>query len=332
MKVFFIVPDYDSPSWGIGMLYHLANMTHDIGLSVSILKLQKNLKKPLWIDCKAIISSLPSIKHSLSIDDIFIVPEVMVTDKDIVNLPGRKICLIQGSVLIPIGLKTYEDYQSLGYERVITTMPHISHVVQSFWPIDTSIISPFVADYFFESDDVLDIWKRKRQILLFPKPGYTEAGYFDYQIALNLLTRKILEINDNTWEDSKKWKVIEIRNLSHKEVAKLMAQSCFLVNTNCFESFNATVPEAMATGCIPFCYEAFGGKDFLIDEMNAFVFRNNYIYPMLNGLISIVKDFENEIERLLIIQDNGIATAMRYTKKRTKVELIAFYNKMGLLH
>ena len=36
----------------------------------------------------------------------------------------------------------------------------------------------------------------------------------------------------------------------------------------------------MAAGCVPICYDAFGGQDFLVDGENAFVFPNHHVYPL----------------------------------------------------
>jgi hypothetical protein len=44
---------------------------------------------------------------------------------------------------------------------------------------------------------------------------------------------------------------VELENKTHREVARVLRQAALHVNVNCQESFNATVPEAMAAGCIP---------------------------------------------------------------------------------
>ncbi|MCB0669860.1 MAG: glycosyltransferase, partial [Saprospiraceae bacterium] len=127
------------------------------------------------------------------------------------------------------------------------------------------------------------------------------------------------------------WSVIELKNKSHLEVAHLMQESLFFINTNCFESFNTTVPEAMAAGCITFCYEAFGGQDFLINEENAFVFPNNYVYPLLSKVLNIVNDLESYMEKIGRIQDHGLHTARQFEKSRTITELKRFYQKFGII-
>jgi len=332
MQIYFLAPDHHVPSWGMGMIYHMAEISNQLGINASILSLSNNAEMPRWLEVSVRLSTLTAARESIRQDDILIVPEVMVTEAAILDLQIRKIVFIQGSVMIPIGLKSYDDYQALGFTNAIAVLPHISLVVQRFWPIEIAVVAPFVADYFFADVDKLDLGGRRRQILLFPKPGYKEAGYFDYEIVLSLLNKKLIEINAQLPNPATHWNLVEIRGRSHKEVAGLMQESCFFVNTNCFESFNTTVPEAMAAGCITFCYEAFGGQDFLLHEENAFVFRNNYVYTLLDRLVSTLIDFENLSEALRQIQQNGISTAKKYVRTRTKMELSLFYKGVGVEH
>ena len=76
------------------------------------------------------------------------------------------------------------------------------------------------------------------------------------------------------------WTVVELENKPHRHVARIFRQAAIHINVNCQESFNATVPEAMAAGCIPVCYEAFGGQDYLRDGENAYVFPTHHAYPL----------------------------------------------------
>ena len=68
-----------------------------------------------------------------------------------------------------------------------------------------------------------------------------------------------------------------MRGLTHVQTAEMMKRSALLLNLSALESFNALVPEALAAGCIAFCYEAYGGRDYLRPGENAFVWPNNYV-------------------------------------------------------
>jgi hypothetical protein len=309
----------------------MTDISGDLGLDAEILRMTENTSMPPWLNLNVRQSTLSTTKDQIRDDDLLIVPDILAADLTVQKLKGVKVVYIQGSVMIPLGLKSYKNYQALGFGHSITTMPHITEVLENFWPISSTIISPFISDYFFASQKMAGILERKKQILLFPKPDYKEAGYFDYGITLSVLHQKLKIINEMHSARDSNWSVVELKDRSHSEVARLMQESLFFVNTNCFEAFNATVPEAMAAGCINFCYEAFGGQDFLIDEENAFVFPNNYIYPLLNKLLIVIKDLEGHLEKLKQIQNQGLDTAQKFTKSRTKGELKIFYEKLGII-
>jgi glycosyltransferase involved in cell wall biosynthesis len=119
--------------------------------------------------------------------------------------------------------------------------------------------------------------------------------------------------------------IIELENRSHEEVAKLMKESAFFVSVNTHEAFNSTVPEAMAAGCIVVCYEAYGPKDFLINNQNAFVFPNNYVYPLISKLYELIDNHLNIQNKLAEIRSNAYKTACKYTMRNTEHALIDFF-------
>lgn len=67
-----------------------------------------------------------------------------------------------------------------------------------------------------------------------------------------------------------------------------MKKAAFFIATNTFESFNASVVEAMAAGCINVCYEGFGPRDYLENNSNAFVFNNNEAYELCRHLFFLL--------------------------------------------
>ena len=90
------------------------------------------------------------------------------------------------------------------------------------------------------------------------------------------------------------WRVVELKDKPHRYVARVFKQAAIHVNVNCQESFNATVPEAMAAGCIPICYEAFGGKDYLRDGENACVLPTHHAYPLMERTLELMTSWDAE--------------------------------------
>jgi glycosyltransferase involved in cell wall biosynthesis len=127
-----------------------------------------------------------------------------------------------------------------------------------------------------------------------------------------------------------RWEIVELRGLTHHEAAETLREACLFVNLNCFEAFNTTVPEAMAAGAVPVCYEAYGGRDFLRDGDNAFVFPNNSLLPLIERVVDLMAAPEPEREaRLVAIRQRAWETAARYTPEATAVALREFFDGMG---
>ena len=141
-----------------------------------------------------------------------------------------------------------------------------------------------------------------------------------------MLERKCTQPVNANKESS--WKVLVLKEKTHRETADILRKSAFLANVNCREAFNTTVPEAMAAGCIPICYDAYGGRDFLENGINAYVFPNNHIYPLLEKLFELMDNYDSVQEELSRIRNNAFQTACRYREEHTEKVLTDFYTSI----
>ena len=89
-----------------------------------------------------------------------------------------------------------------------------------------------------------------------------------------------------------------------------------------FEALNTSVVEAMASGCIVFCYEGFGPRDFLENGKNAFVFPNNEPYLLVEKLYEVLDNYEHKQVQLKQMQIYARKTAERYSYINLKTELL----------
>jgi len=327
--IYYFIPDYDKPSWGIGMLYHHVHLLNKNGFDATVLHGQAPFKLS-WIDLDVPVAYMDQSRFVPSWNDILIIPETVAGDKKILDIPGRKIVFVQNSFLILLHLSKVFTYRELGYEHVFTYLPHLREILDRHFAIDNTDIPPFVAPYFYLEPVKTTTSRRKKQILLFPKPGTYDYA-IDYDIITKMLRRKLEEnmntkLVDKIFRRKDNWKIVELEHKSHKEVARLMQESAFFVSINTREAFNSSVPEAMATGCIVLCYEAYGPKDFLENGENAFVFPNNYVYPLIDKLFSLIDNYYNIQEELAKIRDNAYQTACAYTVENTEIALIRFFN------
>ncbi len=317
-RVYFLVPDHSVPSWGVGMILHLNRISRKMGVDAALVFQNKHTDLS-WILMDLKRMHLEQLVNKVRSTDILIVPEVMTGIKIIQQLDCRKVIFIQNGFLIPDALGQARSFQELGYERALVVMKHLEKILIDFWPIPVSIVSPLVPAYFY-STSLGKIEDRKKQIILFPKEDYEKAGYHDFRIA-----RKILD----KWVENTPWKIIELKGLSHQKVSKLMKESRFFISTNCFESLNASVAESMAAGCVTFCYEAFGGQDYLRGGVNAYVYPNNYIYPLLKAVRSCMIA-PNKV-KLNEMRIRARDTVTAFDGRITKSELLLFWNEMKLI-
>ena len=322
--IYYFIPDYDRPSWGIGMLYYHVHLLNRNGFNAKVLHEELPFKLS-WLKLNVPVEYLNQRTSFSARNDILIVPEVLAGDKRITDIPARKVVFVQNCFSILRNLDNAYTYRELGYEHALTYLPHLHGILRKHFKTSTTDIPAFVAPYYFQEPDETTDSRRKRQIILFPKPRA-----MDYDIVIRMLRRKLekptnKKLINRIIKGREPWKIVELENKSHTEVAELMKQSLLFVCVNTHESFNASVPEAMAAGCIVVCYEAYGPKDFLEDSKNAFVFPNNYVYPLIDKLFKLVDNIENAKHNLAKLRLNAYKTACKFKVEDTERALTAFF-------
>ncbi|HEV3197043.1 MAG TPA: glycosyltransferase [Bryobacteraceae bacterium] len=317
-RILYYTPDTNQPSWGIGMLYTHVRLLVENGFDARVLHRQSAFRLA-WLDIEVPREALDDPDFHLSPDDLLVVPEVVVARQVVRDLHCRRIVFVQGSSLIVPGLREHHGYADLGYERAIAVMPHVAKILERHFDLPVSVIPPSIAPYFF-ADLVAQAVppanpERQPQIALYPKPLCEDQQNLEWLLRRGLSGRE-------------PWRLVELCGLSHRQVAEVMRQSAFHVSVNCQESFNATVPEAMAAGCIPVCYEAYGGQDFLRDGHNAYVFPNHHLYPLVERLFELMDDYPNRSEELATMRARAFQTATGYREARTAQALVEFYRPL----
>jgi len=318
-RVFYLVPEYHRPSWGVALLHRHVSMLRRHDVPAWALQRRRNAV-PAWLENPAPIRYLNEERLDVSETDVLVVPEVLAHEGSKLPVRCRRIVFVQGAFLILKPFETAISYPELGYEGAMAILPHVAEILTRHFETPAEIVPPFIARYFFVQPN--QPTARRKRILLFPKEGYREAGYFDLDILRKLLGR-ILPKNPD-------WEILEVTGLSHRQVARLMQESMFMVNLNCLEAFNTTVPEAMAAGCIPFCYEAYGGRDFLHDGDNAFVFPNNEVFGLAATLEEMMATSNDRQEDLARMRREGFRTALRFTEEKTETALLHAMNSWGV--
>jgi glycosyltransferase involved in cell wall biosynthesis len=312
MRVLYYVSDTNIPSWGVGMIYTHVRILCANGIDAAVLHTQPGFR-PTWMSFDAPRLYIGDGSLRVGPDDLLVVPEVHAAEENVLNIARRRIVFIQASSYIAPCLGSAKNYSQLGYMGAIAIMPHVRDIVERHYGVEAPVIPPCVAPWFFESQTAATA--RKRQIVLCPKPWCR-----DFPIIRHALRTKARALG---------WTVVELENKAHRHVARVFRQAAIHISVNCQESFNATVPEAMAAGCIPICYEAFGGQDFLRDGENAYVFPTHHAYPLIEHTLELMASWDAKRKELARIRRGGQTTARRYTEALTEKALLAYFRNLS---
>ncbi len=312
MRVLYYTPDTHVPSWGVGMIYTHVRLLSSNGIDAAVLHDQPGFR-PNWLDDDAPRVYRGNQSFRLDAEDLLVVPEVHAAEQEILDSGRRRVVFVQASSYIAPGLRGADDYRQLGYEGAMAVMPHVRDIVERHYGVPAPVIPPCVAPSFFRNG-ATRADRRNREIVLCPK-----AWCRDFPIVRQMLTARAGLLG---------WRVIELENRPHRHVAQAFHGAAIHVNVNCQESFNATVPEAMASGCIPICYEAFGGRDFLRHGQNAYAFPTHHAYPLIEHTLDLMANWDNRKKEVGRIRRGGAATARRYTEARTEKALIAYFRSL----
>jgi glycosyltransferase involved in cell wall biosynthesis len=310
--IYYAVADYAPLSWGVGMIYEHVRMLREAGYEAVVLH-ERSPFRPDWVDADAPVAYRDDPSLTLTAEDLVVVPEVLAADEWLRAQPWRRVVFVQGSFLIVRGLGDASDYRALGYERAMGVLPHVARAVERHFGVEADVVPPFVAPYFFEPASA----PREKRVLFAVKDGYRALGIPDQEIARRLLEKEIARRGG--------WELLPLEGFTHRETAALMRSSMFLVNVFSHEAFNTTVPEAMAAGCVPVCYEAGGPRDFLKGGVNAIVFPNQDVYALVERVCDLVDRFdESALDRL---RRGGRETAESYSPARTRAALLTFFSR-----
>lgn len=324
MPIYYFVPENDRPSWGAGMLYYHVFLLNKFNIPAVVLheRFPYRLK---WLEVNVPFKYL---NRTLDIEknDILVIPEYYADLFSLRKIQCKKIVFVQNAFYIFDGLKNGLRYEDLGIRCVLYYMPHLKKALKMITSLPLFEVPPFIAPYYFSQNEL----NRKLRILIYPK-----FENRDWEILNRLLKEHLLVRQQSKFlrllKPGKIWEIVELKNRKHFEVANEMQNATFFISLNTNEAFNSSVPEAMAAGCINICYEGVGPGDFLRNNVNAFVFPNNHIFPLIEKVLELVSNFENFQDELSQIRANAYLTAESYRVEQLELSLKGLFGNDGQL-
>jgi hypothetical protein len=318
--IFYLCPDHAEPSWGVGLLHWHVALLRAAGFEACVVHEHAPFR-PSWCEVDVPVRHLDTLAEAPGPADTLVVPEVLAAHPFAQGSVARRVVFVQAAFLVQRGLAGAPDLRALGYEDALAVLPHVAQVVERFYGVRATLVPPFAAPYFFTAGaaGAAPAAERERRVVLVSKAGYRALGFPDEEIVAALLGRGLAAHPE--------WSLEILVGRSHRQVAELFGRSMFLVNVNTMESFNATVPEAMAAGCVPFCYEAIGGRDVVVDRQNAMVFANHDAFRLTEELLDWIEHFAQRREPLERLRAGGRATAASFTPAATSEALVRFFSR-----
>lgn len=317
-RIFYLTPDHPEPSWGVGLLYHHVETLRRAGFDARVLHLRAPFRLR-WLESDVPIEYLDRMPAGRP-DDLVVVPEVLAAEAPRMLWRCRWGVFVQGSFLILAGHDRAFRYPELGFRFALAVLPHVAEVIGRHFGLEARVVPPAIAPYFLRSEDEIRSLARRRLVLLSAKREYSQVGFPDYDILGKLFRRHVEE-------EKPGWELLELSGLTHRRVAELMAEAAFLINLNSHEAFNSTVPEAMASGCIPICYEAVGGRDFLVPD-GAFVFPNHHVYALAERAFDAMDAFDRRSPELEAMRLRARAAVRPFEGDRTESALVETFAQL----
>lgn len=309
------------PSWGVGLIYGHVDLLRELGEEAWVLHESADFV-PSWLPSAEETPRLGRTESHFAFrsDDLLVVPEVDALRLAELDFPGEPWLFVQGTLPMLQAVPKAAALEPFGYRGALVTMPHLAVLAERFYRLAAHHVPPFVSERFLEDEES---GPRDRTVLFHVKRAIDELGLPD---------RRAIE---QFWPERapEGWRLERLEGLSQDEVAERFRRASLFVNLNLVEGFNATVAEAMASGCPCLTYDAVGGLDYLVsdgDRQNAFVFGNGDVVSLADRLFELMASWDSASTRARIqaVARQARRTMESYRKAATRAGLEEFLRSL----
>ena len=179
MKIYYLVPDNDRPSWGVGMLYYHVWLLRKNNFEAFVVHRNKSFKIT-WLNISVPVVFLSDLRD-LNNGDVLIIPEILANTIELIKYKCKKIVFVQNAFYIHEGLGNSHSYKDLGISELFYYMPHLERILASNFEMPLYEIPPFTAPYYFSTKT-----RKEKTILVYPKFNNKE-----YEILMRLLRDRL---------------------------------------------------------------------------------------------------------------------------------------------
>ncbi|HEX6199326.1 MAG TPA: hypothetical protein VF150_03600, partial [Thermoanaerobaculia bacterium] len=75
-RIHYLAPDYDQPSWGVGLLYEHVRLLRDLGFEARVIHERAPFRLG-WLDHEVPVAHLDALEEAPGEDDLLVVPETL---------------------------------------------------------------------------------------------------------------------------------------------------------------------------------------------------------------------------------------------------------------
>lgn len=345
MTIYFLTPDYSTPSGGVQVIYRHVDILNANGIQAFVLhramghrctwfenqtpvvywdhSVQRRayfkLRKYLQPKRQREIYLREAKSSTIGPNDFLVLPEIYGPELAEIGPGVSKVILNQGCYLTfqgyPLDSKPiFPPYGHKDVKGVLINSEDGLNYLRYVFP------NQAVTRFHLSIDPALFSYQRekKRQICYTPRKNELVVR----QVVNILKARKAL--ND--------FALMPFSGLTRTEVAKLMQESAIFLNFGQYEGFGLPPAEAMACGCITVGYQAGGGREFMKPELS-FPIPCGEVISYADTVANIIKDYDREPERFAVMgkaaSDYVLGT---YTPQRETEDVVGFWRNMLGMH
>lgn len=238
--------------------------------------------------------------------DVVVLPEFYQAQlwQEFSKLPCRKVIHNQNPYYTFNGFQDMQALDDYGFVGAICCSDYTRARLQRWGSaMDWQVVHPHVLDIFAQSAATAQ--DRKRQIAYMPRKREVDAG----------LLRRIFYGMYPEWREVP-W--VEIRNLSRRGVAKLLAESEIFVSMSHLEGLGLPPLEAMSAGALVCGYTGGGGMEYATPENGAWVGEGN-LEALAGAIADLLAADDSRRDRM---RKAGSATATQFGFGRFETELL----------
>lgn len=304
--IYYLCPDYPTPSGGLRVIYRHVDILNQAGLRAAVLH-HSDGYACRWFEHSTRIVGAPSAR--VSSDDVLVVPEIYGPYLDRLPREPRLVAFNQNAYM------TYEyvpSGSSLSYEMfdaALTVSGDSADFLRLAFPgLDVTVVSNSIDPEVFRPSPDLPA----KRLAMMPRKRSDDAGEI-----LRLLGERL-----NGWE------VVTIENAPEQEAAALLRSAPIFLALGKREGFGLPPAEAMASGCYVVGFPGFGGRD---------IFDPAFSSPVEDGdVLSAAREIAELLRRYEQDPDDVRAAGARasehiraqYSRERQVKDLIAFYKAL----